>query len=153
VVRQPTALIRDAQSALECAQRAFERGHLKDAIELLEQALTMNVETVEIQTALGIAYARTYQVERAVDHLERAITLDPEGFAPRCALGELYLRLCTPDLARVELDRALECAATSTERAYVQELLKAERARNRRRLPRPSFARPFWRRRTKGPDT
>ena len=144
VPRKPTAFIRDPQQALERAQRDFERGHLKEAIELLEQAITMDADSAAARTMLGIAYARTYQVEPALEHLERAVALDAGAFGPRCALGELYMRLCIPDTARQHLQGALECATTPQERAYVQSLLREERARDRRRIHRPSFRQPFW---------
>jgi len=145
VTRSPTtSFIRDAQQALEHAQRAFERGRMKEAIGLLEQALMMGVESAASRTMLGIAYARTYQVDRALEQLERAVALDPDSFEPRCALGELYMRLCIPDRAREHLDGALERASNAAERAYVQGLLKEERLREHRRIHRPNFRRPFW---------
>jgi tetratricopeptide (TPR) repeat protein len=155
VTRAPTSpFVRDAQQALAHAQRAFERGRLQEAIGLLEQALTLGAESVAVRTMLGIAYARTYQVDRAVEQLDRAVALDPDAFEPRCALGELYLRLCIPDQARAHLDRALECASNAAERAYIQGLLKEESARERRRIQRPNFRRPFWllRRREEGDE-
>lgn len=142
-MRGPTAFIRESRQALELAQREFERGHLNEAIELLEQALTLGAQDAATHTMLGIACARTHQVERAFEHLERAVELEPEGFAPRCALGELYLRLCVPEQARDHLQRALEYASTREERAYVQGLLRGERARDRQRMYRPSFPKPF----------
>src|SRR5215813_10224749 len=100
VTRSPaTPFLRDAQQVLEHAQRAFERGRLKEAIGLLEQALTMGAESAAVRTMLGIAYARTYQVDRALEQLDRAIALNPDSFEPRCALGELYMRLCIPERA------------------------------------------------------
>lgn len=134
-----TAIIRDPQQALERAQREFERGHMKETIELLEQALIMRADTPQVRTMLGIAYARSRQVDLAFEHLERAVEVDPELFAPRCALGELYAKLCVPEKAREHLDRALECATTAQERNYVQSLLHEERVRDRRRLYRPNF--------------
>ena len=70
--------------------------------------------------------------------------LDPHTFGPRYALGELYLRLGVPALAHEHLDQALALAATAAERAKVQSLLKEERARARRGVPRPNFQQPFW---------
>ena len=64
-VAPTTAFIRDSRQALERAQRAFERGRMKEAIDLLEQALAMGAESAAALTMLGIAYARTRQVERA----------------------------------------------------------------------------------------
>ena len=151
MTRSPAApFIRDAQQALEHAQRAFERGRLKEAIGLLEHALTLGAESAAVRTMLGIAYARTYQVDRALEQLDRAVTLDPDAFEPRFALGELYMRLCIPDQARAHLDQALECASNAAERAYVQGLLKEERLREQRRIHRPNFRRPFWLLRRRG---
>ena len=99
---------------------------------------------VGARTALAVAYARTSQVDNALEHLEAALALEPGAFEPRCGLGELYLRLGIPEQARPHLQRALEVARTATERSYVQALLKEDRARARRRAPRPSFRTPFW---------
>ena len=140
----PTPLVRDLPAALERAQRAFERGHLREAIDLLEQAIRIDARHVGARTALAVAYARTRQVEKALEHLEAALELEPAAFAPRCALGELYLRLGIPEQARPNLQRALEVAATASERSYVENLMKEDRARERRRAPRPSFRTPFW---------
>jgi Tfp pilus assembly protein PilF len=144
VAPAPTPLVRDLPTALERAQRAFERGHLREAIDLLEHALTLDANHVGAHTMVAIAYVRTRQVEQAFAHLEAALALTPDAFAPRCALGELYLRLGIPDQARPHLARALEVAATPVERSYVQGLLKEDRARERKRAPRPSFRSPFW---------
>ena len=139
VARKLTAFIRDPQQALERAQREFERGHMKETIELLEQALILKADSTAVRTMLGIAYARTRQVDRAFEHLETAIEADPESFAPQCALGELYARLCLADKAREHLGRALECATNAQERTYVQSLLREERTRDRQRVYRPNF--------------
>ena len=140
----PTPLVRDLATALERAQRAFERGHLREAIELLEQALKLDAGHVGAHTMVAVAYARTRRVEPALEHLEAALALEPDAFAPRCTLGELYLRLGIPDQARPHLARALEVAGSASERAYVEALLREDRARERRRMPRPSFRAPFW---------
>jgi len=144
VAPHPTSLIRDLPAALERAQRAFERGHLREVIDLLEQAIKLDARHVGARTALAVAYARTRQVDNALEHLEAALELEPGAFEPRCALGELYLRLGIPEQAGPHLQRALEVARTVTERSYVQSLLKEDRARARRRAPRPSFRTPFW---------
>ena len=140
----PTPLIRDLRAALERAQRAFERGHMRETIDLLEHALTLDPDHVPARTMLGLAYARTRSVEQAFEHFEAALVRDPGAFAPRCALGELYLRLGIPAEARPHLARALEVATSAAERSYVQALLKEDRLRERRRVPRPSFRTPFW---------
>jgi Flp pilus assembly protein TadD len=142
--RTPTEFIRDSRQALELAQRELERGRVRDAIDVLERTLKTCAETSAVRTLLGIAYARDHQVERAFAELERAITLDPEGFSPRCALGELYLKLCIIEKGRAQLAQALELATTREERAYVQQLLREDRARARSRAPRPDFSTPFW---------
>ena len=153
VARPPTPFVRDAGQALERAQRAFERGRTEEAINLLEQALTMGADTAATRTMLGLAYARNRRVDRALEHLEYAAGLEPEAFGPQCALGELHMRLCAVELARQYLARALECASTAAERTYVQRLLHEERIRDRQRIQRPSFRKPFWpRRRRRGED-
>jgi Flp pilus assembly protein TadD len=142
--RAPTEFIRDSRQALELAQRELERGRVEDAIDVLERTLQTREESAAARTLLGVAYARTHQVERAFAELERAVELDPEAFGPRCALGELYLRLCVVEQGRTHLAQALEYATTREERAYVQQLLRDDRVRNRKRAQRPSFSTPFW---------
>lgn len=148
----PTPLVRDVRTLLERAQREFERGRLSEAIELLEQALVLDAKHVAARTMLAVAYARTRRIERAFEHLEAALAVDPVAYGPRCLLGELYLRLGIPEQARPHLAAALENASTPEERAYVQALSKEDRAREKRRAPRPSFRQPFWllRRRARG---
>jgi len=140
----PTPLVRDLPTALERAQRAFERGHLREAIELLEHALTLDPDHVSARTMLGVAYARTHRVDEAFAHLETALARAPGTFAPRCALAELYLRLGIPEKARPHLAGALEAATTETERSYVHGLQQDDRTRERHRVPRPNFSVPFW---------
>ena len=146
VAAKPTFL-HDTQHVLERAQSAFEHGRLKEAIELLEQAISMGADTAATRTMLGIACARVSQVDRALAHLERAVELAPDAFAPRCALGELHLRLCVVEQGQEHLAVALENASTPAERAYVAGLLREDRTRAKRRIYRPSFPRPFWSRR------
>jgi len=117
---------------------------MEEAISLLEQAVALGMDTAETRTMVGVACARHHQIERALEHLEHAVALDPNGFAARCGLGELYMRLCVPEKAREHLAASLECATTREQRAYVQSLLREERARDRRRIYRPSFRQPFW---------
>jgi tetratricopeptide (TPR) repeat protein len=144
VPRAPSEFIRDSRQALELAQRELERGHIQDAIDVLERVLETCEESGPVHTLLGIAYARSHQVGRAFEQLERAMTLDPGAFGPRCALGELYLRLCVVEQGRARLAEALEYATTREERAYVQQLLREDRARDRKRAQRPSFGTSVW---------
>ena len=62
-------------------------------------------------------------------------------------LGELYLRLCIVEKGRAQLAEALEYATTREERAYVQQLLREDRARDRSRAYRPDFSKGLWGRR------
>jgi tetratricopeptide (TPR) repeat protein len=142
--RAPTEFIRDSRQALERAQRELERGRVPDAIDVLERTLRTCGESAAVRTLLGVAYARSHQVDGAFAELERAIVLDPEAFGPRCALGELYLRLCVVEQGRTHLAQALEYATTREERAYVQQLLREDRVRDRSRAQRPSFVKRFW---------
>jgi tetratricopeptide (TPR) repeat protein len=144
--RAPTAFIRDSRQALELAQRELERGHVREAIEVLEGSLETHGESASVRTLLGVAYARNREVDAAFAELERAITLAPDAFTPRCALGELYLRLCIVEKGRAHLTEALDYATTREERAYVQQLLREDRARDRSRAYRPDFSKALWRR-------
>jgi tetratricopeptide (TPR) repeat protein len=142
--RAQTSRAPDGRPVLERAYREIERGRLREAIEVLERSVEMGWESTAVRTLLGIAYARTRQVERAFEHFERAVARDPEAFAPRCALGELFLRLCIFDEARLHLERALACAADAEERSYAQRLVREGRMRERQRVHRPSFRQPLF---------
>jgi tetratricopeptide (TPR) repeat protein len=144
VPRVPTEFIRDSRQALELAPRELERGHVQEAIDVLERTLQTCEESAGVRTLLGIAYARSHRVDAAFQQLERAVALDPEAFGPRCALGELYLRLCVVEKGRAHLAEALEYATSREERAYVQQLLREDRARDRKRAQRPSFGTSIW---------
>jgi Flp pilus assembly protein TadD len=146
---EPRPLLRDVRHALEVAQRDFERGHLREAIEVLERVVAGGGGTAAVHTLLGVAHARLRQVDRAFDHLERAVALDPTAFGPRCALGELYLRLCIVEQGREHLRHALELASTPEERRCVERLLREERVRDTRRAHRPHFWKPFFGGRTR----
>src|SRR5437867_3658817 len=143
-MQAPTAIGRDPAAALARAQREFERGRMRDGIGFLEQAVALDGRNVSARIMLAIAYVRTRQIELAFQQLERAVDLEPDGFGPQCALGELYLRLAIPDQARWHLNAALARATTSTERRYVQGLLREDRPRERRRAARPNARQPFW---------
>jgi tetratricopeptide (TPR) repeat protein len=145
--RAPTAFVRDSRQALELAQRELERGRVREAIEVLERSLEAHGESAAVRTLLGVAYAKNREVDAAFAELEHAIALDPEAFTPRCALGELYLRLCIVEKGRAHLAEALEYATTREERAYVQQLLREDRARDRNRAYRPDFSKALWGRR------
>ena len=146
----PTKFIRDSRQAVGLAQRELDRGHVQEAIEVLERALQTCEESAPVRTLLGIAYARNHEVDRAFAEFERALALDPEAFGPRCALGELYLRLCIAEKGRAYLAEALEYATTRDERAYVKQLLREDRVRERTRAYRPDFSKPFWGRPRRG---
>jgi len=130
---EPTPLVHNARTAIERAERALERGCLRDAIDLLEQAVALEPANVEARTLAADAYARTRRVERAFAHLDAALTADPHAFRPRCALGELYVRLGIPAQARPHLVAALARATTASERARIRALMRGERAVEPRR--------------------
>ena len=111
----------------------------RDAIDVLKRALKSCDESAPLRTLLGVAYARSHQVDSAFEQLERAVSLEPDGFTPECALGELYLRLGIVQKGRDHLARALEHAATREERAYVQQLLRQDRAPRAQAHPSPGL--------------
>jgi predicted Zn-dependent protease len=128
------------QVRLERARRALEVGEAAEAVALLEPWAA----SPEALTLLGIAYTRTYRIDRALDVLVRAVEEAPEAFAPRATLGELYLRLGVVGRGREELTRSLRSAKTPAERERVGRLLADDRIRGRNRMDRPAFHRPFF---------
>jgi len=50
----------------------------KEAIEVLAKAENMDPDVAEIQTLLGIMYAREGDFSRALPHFEKACRLNPE---------------------------------------------------------------------------
>jgi Tfp pilus assembly protein PilF len=131
-VVRPHSHSKDAAAVVALAERQLTNGCTKLAIELLEQAVTLDRANTTARTMLALAYARTRCLERAFKHLEEVLAVDPDGFSPRCALGELYLRLGVPEQARPHLDRALTHASNAAERARVLSLIRQNCARTQR---------------------
>lgn len=129
---RPAAQAKDAAAVVALAERELTNGCTKLAIELLEQAVSLDRRNTTARTMLALAYTRTRCLERAFKHLEAVLAIDPDGFSPRCALGELYLRLGDPEQARPHLDRALRHASNAMERTRVLALIRRNCARVRR---------------------
>ena len=69
---------------------AAERGHTPEAIEQLRKGLELQPDSADGQNGLGIALARSGNLDEAVVHLERAVSLAPQSAGYRYNLGRVH---------------------------------------------------------------
>lgn len=72
------------------ARERYERGQYREAAQLLEQALALDPEGVELLYNLGLIYERLGELEVAEDYYRRYVEREPN--AARRARGEAILR-------------------------------------------------------------
>ena len=80
----------DAGSQLELGALHLERGEVRQALPLLEQALLRMEDSARVHSLLGIAYHRLDRLPEARQALERAVALNP-----KVGYGTPYLHLLT----------------------------------------------------------
>jgi tetratricopeptide (TPR) repeat protein len=85
-----------------------EKGeNLKEALSLLERAVTLDPDNGAYVDSLGWTHYRLGEYDRARDYLERASRLVPEDATVHDHLGDVYLALGQRDKARAMYRRAL----------------------------------------------
>ena len=77
---------RGGTATLDCSDVAA------DDVSALERCVELRPGDVELMAALGAAYERSSQSNRAEDVYRRALTFDPEDGDVRVSLAELLLR-------------------------------------------------------------
>ena len=89
------------------AQHALLSNDLDSAIKLHTQAAVAYPHNAEIYLALGDAYERKGEPERAIENYEKAIKLEPNNFRVSLGLGKLYLMAGKQDKSVELLGQAL----------------------------------------------
>lgn len=99
-----------ADQVLRRAQNALERGEVRTALELLEQAAALSPRRAEALVAAGILLDRLGHRARAASFLDRALEVGPDDPLALTARGALELVHGSPHAARRWFERAHERA-------------------------------------------
>src|SRR5271154_1163330 len=79
-----------AQTPLESAKAAYEKGDYTRAITLLQSEATKDPQNGEVQLLLVKAYLETKQVDAAVSSAEKAVAIAPNNSEYHQWLGQAY---------------------------------------------------------------
>src|SRR5678815_1186938 len=99
-------------------------GGLRDYIAHLEQACTVQPQSAELRTCLGMAYAVNFEVYKSFDALEAAVALDPHNFWSQLKYAELHYRLRLLPRAEEETRKSLELARNHWQLAIARRQLQ-----------------------------
>jgi tetratricopeptide (TPR) repeat protein len=80
----------EAKSLFSAARVMLAEGKVKQAIALLEQSMAIDPKTACPYNALGVAYERTNDIEKALNFYKRAAQLSPGWALPHYRLGLQY---------------------------------------------------------------
>lgn len=80
----------EAKSLFAAARVMLAEGRAKDAVALLEKSMTLDPNTACSWNALGVAYERTNNIEKAINFYRRATQLAPGWALPHHRLGLQY---------------------------------------------------------------
>lgn len=97
----------DAAALLKQARSLSEKDDHKQAFDLLNQALRLAPDNLDVNWALGQAAARVGDYEAAIAAYERMLDLKPDLHRVRLEAGECYLKLRAFDMARAEFEKVL----------------------------------------------
>ena len=112
------------------------QGRHDEAIRMMERARQLDPLSLWINQALGVAFYRARQEERAIEQYRKTIELEPKSASTYTFLGNVYESLGSYEEAAAAYLKARSLAGDSTER--VQALQDAYRA---------SGIRGYWRKR------
>ena len=98
----------ELQSYVRKAERAVERGDLKEAERLYKTALAIDPNSPQLYAKLAGVYVALDEIEKAIRAFKKSLALDPENVPNRNYLGYLYEKLGFYSRAAVEFERALE---------------------------------------------
>jgi len=82
-----------------------QQARFKEAISLLQKALTITPRNIRAHEMLGKAYLNLNRFTEAQNELEAAVSIDPELPALRYLLGQIYRKEGHLDKAKAELER------------------------------------------------
>ncbi len=80
----------EAKSLFAAARVMLAEGKAKDAVALLEKSMALDAKTACSWNALGVAYERTNDIEKAINFYKRATQLAPGWSLPHHRLGLQY---------------------------------------------------------------
>ena len=80
----------EAKSLFSTARLMLAEGKAKEAIVLLEKSMAMDPKTACPYNALGVAYEKTNNIEKALNFYKRAVQLAPGWALPHHKLGLQY---------------------------------------------------------------
>ncbi len=102
-----------------------ERGrNLKEAFELIRQAVALDPRSGHIIDSLGWAHYQIGEYEQALDALERAVEIEPGEWEILDHLGDVYWRLGRRIEARFEWKRALGVNIPAAKKPAIEAKLK-----------------------------
>jgi tetratricopeptide (TPR) repeat protein len=81
---------------------------IKEAVEILEEAASLDPRAAHCYNALGLAYERADKKSKAMDAYKRAAELAPQWILPRFHLGLRYYEQGDEDKAEREFKAAIE---------------------------------------------
>lgn len=119
------AINREAQALLEQGIRAFKRGDIKGAIDLLRRGVQVDPFAYRLRYQLGLLFGRDGQVYEAVSELERAVELNPSAFQSLKNLAVLYEQAGFKNKATDMWERCLDSATDEATRGVVKKRILA----------------------------
>ncbi|MGA9773609.1 MAG: tetratricopeptide repeat protein [Blastocatellia bacterium] len=87
---KPNDPIVEAKSLFAAARVMLAEGKAKEAVALLEKSMALDPKTACSWNALGVAYERTNNIEKAINFYKRATQLAPGWSLPHHRLGLQY---------------------------------------------------------------
>lgn len=108
-----------AQSYTNTGTARYSEGRINAAIRDYRRALSLHPDFAEVHYALGRAYEKVIDYERAIGAYQRALELQPDMYLAANGLARLYLmHKDNPTAALALIDSALtQAASTSTQPA------------------------------------
>ena len=103
----------DAQRYIRLAQLQLERGQTQKAIESTRKAISLDSDSADAESFLGLIYLTTSEFKEAAKQFRRALRINPYLTDAHNALGVAYRELGDYDRALEEFGKALK------DRAYV----------------------------------
>jgi Flp pilus assembly protein TadD len=89
-----------------------EQGRSEEAAIIFEGLLSLDPRNAYCHSALGAAYARLEQDEKAMTHLNMALQLDGRDISAYINRGELYLKHGDYKQAQADLEMAIKIGAS-----------------------------------------
>ncbi len=92
----------DPQALIELAVKKQEIGAFEEAVEILQQAVSLDPDFVPAHYRMGLVYEEADKRPEAIAAYQKALALDPDHVAARLGLGAIYGKQNRNDLTIVE---------------------------------------------------